>query len=57
MKALKVGLVSLFIPLCAWAASLPEAMFILDASGSMSGAAEAQTKMDAAKAKPEEACP
>ena len=50
MKALKVGLVSLFIPLCAWAASLPEAMFILDASGSMSGAAEAQTKMDAAKA-------
>ncbi|MGD9780683.1 MAG: VWA domain-containing protein [Kiritimatiellia bacterium] len=50
MKALKIGLVSLFIPLGALAASMPEAMFVLDASGSMAGTAGAQTKMEAAKA-------
>ena len=49
MKALNVLLVFLSIPLCAWGASLPEAMFILDASGSMAEAAGAQTKMEAAK--------
>ena len=49
MKALKVLLVFLSIPLCAWGAAMPEAMFILDASGSMAEAAGAQTKMEAAK--------
>ncbi len=49
MKALKVWLVSLFIPLCAHAASMPEAMFILDASGSMLETAGTRTKIDAAK--------
>ncbi|MGD9612588.1 MAG: VWA domain-containing protein [Kiritimatiellia bacterium] len=50
MKALKVWLVSLFIPLCTLAATMPEAMFVLDASGSMQGAAGAETKMAAAQA-------
>ncbi len=50
MKTLKACLVSLFIPLCAPAATMPEAMLILDASGSMMGAAGGQTKIDAAKA-------
>ena len=49
MKALKIWLVSLFIPLGALAATMPEAMFILDASGSMLEAAGAQTKIAAAK--------
>ena len=50
MKALRVVLLSLCLPLCASAASLPEAVFILDASGSMAEAAGAQTKMAAAQA-------
>lgn len=50
MKALKTLLVFLFLPLCAWGAAMPEAVFILDASGSMTEAAGAQTKMEAAKA-------
>ena len=50
MKALKVWLVSLFIPLCAYAVPMPEAVFILDASGSMLEAAGTQTKIAAAKA-------
>ena len=50
MKTLKIWLVSLFIPLGALAATMPEAMFILDASGSMLGAAGADTKMAAAQA-------
>jgi hypothetical protein len=50
MKTLNVLLVFLFIPLCAFAATMPEAMFILDASGSMTEAAGAQTKMEAAQA-------
>lgn len=50
MKALKVLLVFLSIPFYAWGAAMPEAMFIVDASGSMSEAAGAQTKMEAAKA-------
>ena len=50
MKALKVGLVFLFIPLAALAAALPEAMFILDASGSMAEDAGGRTKMAAAQA-------
>ena len=50
MKALKIWLVFLFIPLGALAAAMPEAMFILDASGSMAEAAGPQTKMAAAKA-------
>lgn len=50
MKMLNVWLVFLFVSLCARAASLPEAVFILDASGSMAEAAGAQTKMEAAKA-------
>ena len=41
MKTLKIWLVSLFSPLGALAATMPEAMFILDASGSMLGAAGA----------------
>ena len=49
MKALKVWLIFLCIPLGALAAAMPEAMFILDASGSMLGAAGSQTKIDAAK--------
>ena len=49
MKALKYLLVTLFLPLCAHAAPMPEALFILDASGSMGGQAGAQTKIDAAK--------
>ena len=49
MKTLKFWLFSLFVPLCAQAASMPEAMFILDASGSMAGPAGAQTKIEAAK--------
>ena len=49
MKALKILLVFLSIPLCARGAAMPEAVFILDASGSMSEAAGAQTKMEAAK--------
>ena len=50
MKALKIWLVALFIPLGALAATMPEAMFVLDASGSMSGTAGADTKMAAAQA-------
>ena len=50
MKALKALLLSLCLPLCASAATMPEAMFILDASGSMAEAAGAQTKMAAAQA-------
>ena len=50
MKTLAVLLVSLFVPLCAAAVPLPEATFILDASGSMQGAAGAETKMAAAQA-------
>lgn len=50
MKALTVWLVSLCISLGALAAPMPEAMFILDASGSMRGAAGAETKIAAAKA-------
>ena len=51
MKALTVLLVVLFIPLLAQAAPMmPEATFILDASGSMMEAAGIQTKIDAAKA-------
>ena len=50
MKALMmVPLVFLLIPLCAWGASMPEAMFILDASGSMAASAGGQTKMAAAQ--------
>ena len=49
MKALKVWLVSLCIPLGALAATMPEAMLILDASGSMLEAAGSQTKIAAAK--------
>ena len=49
MKALKIWLVSLTIPLGALAATMPEAMFILDASGSMLEAAGAETKIAAAK--------
>ena len=40
----------LLVPLCARGAALPEAMFILDASGSMQEAAGVQTKMAAAQA-------
>ena len=50
MKALKVWLVSLFIPLGALAATMPEAMFVLDASGSMAEDAGGRTKMAAAQA-------
>lgn len=50
MKTLKILLFSLLIPLCASAVSLPEAVFIVDASGSMAGAAGGQAKIDAAKA-------
>lgn len=50
MKALKILLVFLSIPVCAWGAAMPEAMFILDSSGSMSEMAGSQTKIDAAKA-------
>lgn len=49
MKALNVLLVSAFLPLLASAATLPEAMFILDASGSMAEAVGGQTKMAAAQ--------
>lgn len=49
MKALKILLVFLSIPLCARGAAMPEAVFILDASGSMGAPAGAQTKMEAAK--------
>ncbi len=38
-----------WVPLCAQSASYPEAMFILDASGSMTEPAGAQAKIDAAK--------
>jgi len=45
-----VGLLMvLWIPLCARAVTYPEAVFILDASGSMLGSAGAETKMAAAK--------
>ena len=50
MKAWRFWLFSLWVPLCAAAASMPEATFILDASGSMQESAGAQTKMEAAKA-------
>ena len=50
MNALKFVLIGLLIPLCANAAPMPEAMFILDASGSMQEAAGAQTKIAAAQA-------
>ncbi|NCA82131.1 MAG: VWA domain-containing protein [Opitutae bacterium] len=50
MKVLNILLVSLSISLCARAAPMPEAVFILDASGSMAEAAGPQTKMAAAKA-------
>ena len=50
MKTLAVLLVSLFVPLCAAAVPLPEATFILDASGSMQEIVGGQTKMAAAQA-------
>ena len=50
MKLLTVLLVFLFVPWCALAAPMPEATFILDASGSMLESAGAQTKMAAAQA-------
>lgn len=49
MKTRGRWLLFLCLPLCA-SASMPEAMFILDASGSMQESAGAQTKMEAAKA-------
>jgi hypothetical protein len=50
MSAWKFVLICLLIPLCANAATMPEAMFILDSSGSMSEPSGTQTKMEAAKA-------
>ena len=50
MKALKVLMVLLSLVPVAWAGPMPEAMFIVDASGSMAAAAGAQTKMAAAQA-------
>lgn len=49
MKALKIWLVGVLMPWVVHAASMPEAMFILDASGSMAGPSGGQTKMEAAK--------
>ena len=49
MKVLQFLLVALSIPLSAWGATMPEVMFILDSSGSMSEMAGAQTKIEAAK--------
>ena len=49
MKSLKIWWVALLVPLCASAAPMPEAMFILDASGSMAEEAGGQTKMAAAQ--------
>ena len=42
-------LAALLLPVCVHAVDFPEAVFILDGSGSMLGTAGAQTKMDAAK--------
>lgn len=49
MRAWSLLLGLLLIPPWSWAAPMPEATFILDASGSMAETAGTQTKMEAAK--------
>ena len=50
MNAIRCGFVVLGFAASVQAASMPEAVFVLDASGSMAAPAGAQTKMEAAKA-------
>ncbi|HPF98534.1 MAG TPA: VWA domain-containing protein [Kiritimatiellia bacterium] len=57
MRTLHKLIISILIPTCVQAAGFPEAVFILDGSGSMQGPAGAQTKMDAAKSVMEKVVP
>lgn len=57
MRTIRFLLATILVPVCVHAAGFPEAVFILDGSGSMLGAAGAQTKMDAAKAVLEKVVP
>lgn len=57
MRTIRFLLAAILVPACVHAAAFPEAVFILDGSGSMLGAAGAQTKMDAAKAVLEKVVP
>ncbi len=57
MRTLRFLTAILLVPACVGAAGFPEAVFILDGSGSMQGAAGAQTRMDAAKSVLEKVIP